>query len=166
MLPLRRRVRQLSQDESPSARRAPCLPGPWGHIGQAPSAALCPAPTQSAPSIASRRSGPTGTRAAQSHECQAPHPPPMQLRQRSAAQTRRPRRGASCPGSRRQALCVLAACWLTACSAQVYQNPFNVTNTGPISSSSGGLLGRLSNYVPASTPFPNTTVSLGSTTYR
>ena len=90
----------------------------------------------------------------------------MQPRQHSAVQGRRPQRSVSWLGCRWQALCVLAACCLTACSAQVYQNPFNVTNTGPIGANSGGLLGRLSNYVPASTPFPNTTVSLGSTTYR
>ena len=90
----------------------------------------------------------------------------MQLEQHRAAQRRWLRRGVSWPGCRQQALCVLAACWLATCSAQVYQNPFNVTNTGPIGANNGGLLGRLSNYIPASVPFPNTTVSLGSTTYR
>ncbi len=124
------------------------------------------APSAKAPFIASRPFGPPGTRAAPSHECQAPSPAPMQPPQHSTARRRRSQQSVSRPGCRRQALCIVAACWLATCSAQVYQNPFNATNTGPIGANSGALLPRLSNYVPASTPFPNTTVSLGYTTYR
>ena len=87
----------------------------------------------------------------------------MHQRQRGTARLQP--RAASWPGFSLQTLCVLAACSLTVCAAQVVRNPFNVTNTGPIGATAGALLPRLSTYLPG-TFFPNNTVPLGSTTFR
>ena len=64
------------------------------------------------------------------------------------------------------AVCVLVACSLSGCAAQVYSNPFNVTNNGAIGANTGPLLPRLSTYIPTGTFFTNATVSLGTTSYR
>ena len=61
---------------------------------------------------------------------------------------------------------LLTACLLAVSSADAAQNPFNVTDTGPIGASPEPLLGPLSTFLPSLTSFGAQSEVLGSTAFR
>ncbi len=73
-------------------------------------------------------------------------------------------------GLRRRAVAaaarLLAMCLLMFSSARAAQNPYNVTDTGPIGASSEPLLPPLSTFVQPGPSFGDASVVLGTTCFR